>query len=110
MVYIKKTKKIKKQLYKSSHKSLKGGKYIDEGGFGCVIRPALPCNHLSKNLNLNNYVSKIISNPDHFDDIQEEIQISTILKQIDPYINYFLTIKDSCYITKLPNDIGKLLN
>ena len=89
----------KKVHNKTKSKTLKGGKFIDKGGFGCVVQPALPCNNISKNL--TNYVSKIISIPD--DDINEEIYISTLLKQIDPVFDYFVTIKDYCYITQLPN-------
>jgi serine/threonine protein kinase len=93
-----KTKYSKYSKY-SKTKTLKGGKFLDKGGFGCVVQPALPCNNLTTNL--NNYVSKIISIPD--DDINEEIYISTLLKQIDPVFDYFVTIKDYCYISKLPS-------
>jgi serine/threonine protein kinase len=83
---------------------LKGGKYLDEGGFGCVVRPALTCTHLSKNINLNTYVSKIISDPDAIDDTEDEIEISKILNHIDPNNDYYIPIKEYCYLNKLPKD------
>ena len=89
---------------KTKLKLLKGGKYLDEGGFGCVVKPALSCKHLPSHLNLNNYVSKIISNPNDSDDIEDEIQISKLLKHLDKDIEYFITIKDYCYINTLPKD------
>ena len=87
-----KTKTKKKQYI------LNGGKYLDKGGFGCVVKPAIPCKVFKpKNFNYNNYVSKIINNPD-IGDINEEIRISHILTQIDPQNTYFITINDYCYI------------
>ena len=91
---------------KTKKKTLKGGKYIDKGGFGCVVKPAIPCHTLKnkyKDINLNNYVSKIISTP-KLKDIYEEIDISDKLNQIDPNNNYFIPIKDYCYITELPEE------
>jgi len=70
------TKYKTKQNTKYKSKTLRGGKFLDKGGFGCVVRPALECNIISKNLNLNNYVSKIINQPDK--DIDDEIYISKI--------------------------------
>jgi len=100
-----KSNKTKKSNYNKKLKyTLRGGKYLDEGGFGCVIKPALPCSHLSKSINLNNYVSKIISDPDAIDDTEDEIEISKHLKHIDPNIDYFITIKNYCYLKSLPND------
>ena len=102
---IKHTKKTKQSKQsKQSKYILEGGKYIDEGGFGCVVRPALSCKHLSKSMNLNTYVSKIISNPDAIDDTEDEIEISKILKHIDPNNDYFIPIKDYCYLNSLPKD------
>ncbi len=45
-----------------------------------------------------NYVSKIISDPDAIDDTEDEIEISKILRHIDPNIDYYLPIKDYCYL------------
>ena len=56
-----KNKTHKNKTHKKTNKVLNGGKFLDKGGFGCVITPALPCNSFNKKLNLNNYVSKIVS-------------------------------------------------
>lgn len=79
---------------------LKGGRYIDKGGFGCVITPAIPCTKNDKNLDEN--VSKIIKDPN--DDIKNEIIISNILKKIDKDQNYFITFNTYCYINRIPEE------
>ena len=79
---------------------LKGGRYIDKGGFGCVITPAIPCSKNDKNLDEN--VSKIIKDPN--DDIKNEIIISNILKKIDKDQNYFITFNTYCYLNQIPED------
>ena len=101
---IRQKKTIKYKSKKQKQTKLHGGKYIDKGGFGCVIKPALPCNiFTSKDINFNNYVSKIIRKV-KIDDIHDEIDISNKLKYIDKTNTYFITIKDSCYITGLPEE------
>jgi len=100
--------KLKKSQKKINIKklSLKGGKYLDKGGFGCVVKPAIPCSNISykdKDTNFNNYVSKIISKP-KIKDINEEIDISNKLLEIDKDNNYYITIKSSCYINELPEE------
>jgi serine/threonine protein kinase len=106
-----KSKRLNLKKNTNKTKNLRGGKFIDKGGFGCVIKPALQCHTLSKKkskINLNNYVSKIINQPD--EDITEEIHISKILTQIDPESHYFIAIKDYCYITELPEERTDVVN
>jgi hypothetical protein len=82
-----------------------GGKYLDKGGFGCVIIPALPCS--KKDLtekNLKNYVSKLIKDTDS--ETLNEITISNILKKLDPNKKYFLTIEKHCYINNISSDVS----
>jgi len=89
---------------------LKGGDFIDKGGFGCVVKPALPCNNLNQDIkNINNYVSKIVTNS-NIEDISHEIKISNILNKIDPNNIYFITVIDYCNITKLPKDRTDVIN
>ena len=99
--------KYKKTLNKTLNKTLKGGKYLGQGSYGCVVSPAIPCNTLnykSQKLhkNLTKSVSKIIISPD--DDINEEINISSKLKQLDPKQHYFITFEDKCFIKNIPSD------
>lgn len=106
----------------STKKILKGGKYLGEGSFGCVVTPSLSCqniiksnrksitkkNHLTDKTNSkingqnNKTVSKIILSLD--DGIKEEINISKKLKKIDPQQKYFITIDNYCKIKNIPKD------
>jgi len=79
---------------------LKGGRFIDKGGFGCVIKPALPCTSSDLNLNLDNSVSKIIKHQS--DTLTKELKISNILKKIDPGHNFYVTIDKYCFINEIP--------
>ena len=90
--------------------TLKGGKYIDKGGFGCIIKPALMCTKKDKvktDKLVNETVSKIIQNPLTDTTSINEIQISKILKKIDPEQHYYLTFNKYCYITE--NNVTKEL-
>jgi serine/threonine protein kinase len=85
----------------SKNRLLKGGMFLDKGGFGCVITPALKCN-VSKKINLNKSVSKIIRSED--EDVINEITISKLLQEIDPNDIYFISIKDNCLLTEIPKE------
>jgi len=109
-----KTKKLELNLKKVKTQKkllkLKGGKFIDKGAFGCVVKPALPCYNLNKDIkNINNYVSKIVSNS-NIENISHEIEISNILNKIDPDNKYFITIIDYCNITTLPKNRTDVIN
>lgn len=78
---------------------LKGGKYVDKGGFGCVIKPALPCSRTD--INLDNSVSKIIKNQS--DTLIKELKISNILQKIDPGQKFYITINKYCFIDEIPS-------
>jgi serine/threonine protein kinase len=113
---------IAKKQYKSKNTLkkaliLKGGKYLGQGSFGCVISPALQCNRNSKKSFKSNRrysipredVSKIISRTDDEQEtVDNEIEISNKLKQIDPNQKYFLYIKDNCKIHNVPRDRSNL--
>jgi len=93
---------------------LKGGRYLGQGSFGCVISPALKCNQKSRKYSYSQKkysiprddVSKIISRTD--DDTKEivdnEIAIANKLKHIDPNQKYFLYIKENCKISDVPKE------
>ena len=99
--------------------TLKGGRFIASGSFGCVVSPALPCkktkkalNNINNKYNLNHKtnklhqtpqsVSKIIISPDK--EADDELSISNKLRKIDPKTKYFITIEDACYIKDLPDN------
>lgn len=102
-----------KHTKKLTNPVLKGGKYLGSGSFGCVITPALQCNRKTRRFSQSQKrysiprddVSKIISRTDIDleDTIENEIAISSRLKQIDPFQKYFLYIKEHCKIRDVPN-------
>ena len=83
-----------------------GGKYVDKGGFGCVIAPALKCSNKDKNF--DKMVSKIIPVTDY--DFYNELRISQMLKKLDPTKKYYLTFEKYCYINNIPEDRKDLLD
>ena len=92
--------------YTPSSMKLKGGKYIDKGGFGCVLSPAIPCSRTDKNLNKS--VSKIIKH--ETDSLKKEIKLSNILNKLDPEHNFFITIDKYCFINEIPENRTDLTN
>jgi len=118
------TKTKTKTIFKSKIKSLKGGKFLGEGSYGCVVSPSLSCNkkqnfwtrasktsHKKNTKNTKNtkhinntkkLVSKILISPNEED--KEEIIISNKLKQIDPNQTYFITFEDNCPIKNIPKE------
>jgi serine/threonine protein kinase len=85
---------------------LHGGKYVDEGGFGCVITPALACSNKDKNLDKS--VSKIIR--DSREDITNELKISSILQKLDPNKKYYITYDKYCYINNIPENRDDIIS
>lgn len=102
------------KLKKTNKIILRGGRYLGQGAFGCVITPALQCGQKSKKKSFGkkrysisrNNVSKIISRTDiDVDDtVKNEINVSNKLKHIDPSQKYFLYIKENCKIRDIPNE------
>ena len=102
-----------------TRKLLKGGKYLGEGSYGCVISPAIPCidkytqrktkkqtNNTKEKTHYNNTikhksVSKIIIAPDR--DSKDELLMSNLIKQIDPKQSYFITYNEYCHLKKIPH-------
>ena len=85
---------------------LRGGKYIDKGGFGCVISPALPCT--SSDINLDSSVSKIIKHQTK--ELNKELNISNMLKKLDPGQQFYITIDKYCFINEIPKHRTDLTN
>jgi len=106
-----KTKKrttISRQTLKHTPKSSiqKGGKFIGKGGFGCVVSPALKCAKKDKYKDM--MVSKVI--PTHDINYSNELNISQVLKKIDPVKKYYLTFEKYCYINNIPEDRRDFVN
>ena len=77
--------------------SMKGGKLLSEGGFGCVFNPSMKCDGKSDS---EKFVSKI----QRFDNsAKNEITIGKILTSIVEYKSHFAPIISHCNI-----DIGEI--
>ena len=98
-------------------KILKGGKYLGQGSYGCVITPEIECSsspeilkkhntktHKTNNSSKghNNKVSKLILLPD--DNMMNELDISKLLKKIDPLQKYFITFTNYCKVKTIPKE------
>jgi len=94
--------------------NLKGGRLLNKGTYGCVVYPSIPCSktktQFSKTMKNNSHkkntshiktVSKLIQMPDEYSN--DEIKLSKILSNSDPHNQYFITIRDSCYIKNIPS-------
>ena len=97
-------------------KGMRGGKYLGQGSYGCVITPALKCNKFSlfgnsskssKNNKHNTKISKIVLAENK--GIREEININYKLKKIDPAMAYFITIDEYCKIKDIPKDRSNII-
>jgi serine/threonine protein kinase len=80
---------------------LRGGKKLGEGGYGCVVRPAIPC--FNKKIDAHE-ISKII----HVREPKEylkELDINYKLLRADPKQKYFVLSKQECIL-----DIHKALS
>lgn len=119
MVILRKTQRRKGQHNRTNGTKMKGGRYLGEGAFGCVVTPAIECSRKSQrtrvtkkrgnsntdssNGKLNREpVSKLIKYVD--EQTKTEIEISNILKKLDPQQKYFLYIEENCKLRKIPHN------
>jgi len=71
-------------------------KVINQGGFGCIFYPSLPCKKETKrnsNTNSSEYVSKLVKN--NFSS-ENEIRIGKIIQGIPFYSLYYVPVIQSC--------------
>jgi serine/threonine protein kinase len=85
---------------KTNYKNQKGGLRIGKGGFGCVVKPAIPCKgrDIKK---IKSRVSKLIFR--NTDDFIDELKLYNAIKKIDPQEHFFVSYKDICRMK--PHDI-----
>jgi serine/threonine protein kinase len=67
----------------------KGGDYVDEGGYGCVFRPALPCKGQTRK---RNAISKILTD----ENVEDEMRLLKVIKKLDPDQKYFISYVTTC--------------
>ena len=99
---------------------LKGGRFLGQGSYGCVITPEIECGNQSPGLKSktrksksSQLVSKLILTPDtdnEVNDIVDEITISQKLKKIDPKQQYFITFNEQCRVNKIPKDRNNVVS
>lgn len=91
-----------KKIKRAKTQKLKGGAKLGEGGFGCLVKPAIGCKTRKYTLQ-DKVVSKIIHvrNKETYAD---ELELYGITKQVDPQQHYFINIREEC-----PLDIDKAL-
>ena len=89
-----------------------GGSVLGKGGFGCVIKPYIPCNNSNSNSNYkkNNKknkksgkVSKILfkdMSKSEINIFENELQIAKILSKLDPKKKYFCPHDNICRLEK----------
>jgi serine/threonine protein kinase len=101
------------KIIKNKNKSriLNGGRFLGEGSFGCVVSPAIECGKTRKSTKKNkqtkhNDISKIIIIPD--EQVENEIEVSKILKKIDSNQKYFIHIQDNCKVKTVPKERSNL--
>jgi serine/threonine protein kinase len=126
-----KTLNYKKRNFTKKNNVLNGGRFIGEGGYGCVLQPELSCGRTKKTTQMkkrlsiihkkkaiyndnkedkedkeedheNKLVSKIIIYPDEY--TRDELTVSKKLKKIDSINKYFITYKKLCKFTNIPID------
>lgn len=92
----------------SNQKYMTGGGVISEGGYGCVFHPKISCS--GKETSDTKYISKI--QKDNFYS-NNELYISSIIKNIPNYENFFSVVLSSCKVSlsKISSDdISKCKN
>jgi serine/threonine protein kinase len=73
----------------------KGGEKLGQGGFGCVVRPAIACRR--KQQPPPNSVSKITYViPGYESDYEDELRMLKKIRTIDPDQKYFISVFDEC--------------
>ena len=69
------------------------GKVINQGGFGCIFYPSLPCKNEKSKKDNKEYVSKLVER--NFSS-KNEIEIGEIIKKIPFYSLYYVPILQHC--------------
>ena len=75
--------------------NITGGKIIDSGGFGCIFKPAIPCEYekIKKN---NKLITKIMLKEHAVREHKKNIKIKSFVKSIPNWNNYFIFSNKIC--------------
>lgn len=66
---------------------------LNQGTYGCIIRPSIKC---SGQIGSDQYITKIQKKKDTAD---REVQIGTMIRNIPSFINFFAPVLESCDVT-----------
>lgn len=86
-----------------------GGVKLGQGGFGCVITPAVPCRKRPAPINAVSKITYVI--PGYEEDYENELHMLKKIKSIDPDQKYFVSVSDECKldtresIARAPKDL-----
>ncbi len=86
-----------------------GGIKLGQGGFGCVITPAIGCRKRRPPSNSVSKITYVI--PGYEEDYQNELKMLKKIQSIDPEQKYFVSVYDECQldtkesIARAPKDI-----
>tara|TARA_Y100000741_G_C18221279_1_gene545975 strand:- start:170 stop:1381 length:1212 start_codon:yes stop_codon:yes gene_type:complete len=86
--------KIRDDIVNNNKKHMIGGGVISEGGYGCVFHPKISCS--GKETSNTDYISKIQKDNFYSDN---ELYISSIIKNIPNYENFFSVVLSSCKVS-----------
>ena len=70
--------------------SLKGGKVLGSGGFGCIFRPALKCKGKVASKSNGSHITKLMKRKYALKEKMEVMKFHKLLKNIPNYSDYFL--------------------
>jgi len=71
-----------------------GGVKLGQGGFGCVIAPAVSCRRKPPPKNAVSKITYVI--PGYEDDYENELRMLKKIKLIDPNQNFLVSVSDEC--------------
>ena len=85
---------IRDNIIRDNNKRMVGGGVLSVGGYGCVFHPKMTC--AGKTTSNTNYISKI-QKENFFSN--NEIYISSLIKDIPSYDNFFGVVLSSCRVS-----------
>ena len=73
-----------------------GGLKLGQGGFGCVVTPAIGCRKRQPPQNAVSKITYVV--PGYEEDYQNELQMLKKIQSIDPEQKYFVSVSDECQL------------
>jgi len=86
-----------------------GGVKLGQGGFGCVITPAVSCKRRPLPKNAVSKITYVL--PGYESDYEDELSMLNRIKKLDPQQKYFVSVNDECLLdtrtiqNRVPKDV-----